>query len=95
MFRKLRKSINKRVTKAKVKLGLIPPPPKTIMDIAEVEADRAKYMEMDTKKRFIMDRKHDYICRSDKYANNGVIEDDYYFIQDIWGARKVDRKSVV
>ena len=35
-----------------------------------------------------IDTEFDYICAMDKYAQNGSF-DNQYFIQDIWGARKV------
>lgn len=58
------------------------------MSKAELERDRVAYMQANTDSRFAMDRKYDYICIGDKYAQNGSF-DNQYFIQDIWGARKV------
>ena len=56
----------------------------------ELESDRATYITLNTDTRFAISREFDYICRDDKYANNGAgVTDTDYFIQDIWGARKV------
>ncbi len=58
------------------------------MSNKELESDRAMYERLNTDTRFKLGREHDYICRFDKYAPNGQL-DNQYFIQDIWGARKV------
>ena len=89
MFSRLKRSIKKRIVRIKAKLGLIPPLPGTQMTDSEVEADRTKYIQLDTSKKFAMGKKYDFICKGDKYANNGIVKDSSYFIQDIWGARKV------
>lgn len=54
----------------------------------EIARDKQLYNALNKDKRFKLDSKHDYICRGDKYANNGNV-DVMYFIQDIWGARRV------
>lgn len=61
------------------------------MSKAELENDRASYIAQNTDVRFAISREFDYICRDDKYATNGagVESNSDYFIQDIWGARKV------
>ena len=59
------------------------------MSDKEIESDRKKYQELNTDKRFIINPKYDYICKYDKYANNGGVIENSYFVQDIWGARKV------
>lgn len=60
------------------------------MSKRELESDRAAYIALNTDTRFAIGREFDYICRDDKYASNGAgITDTDYFIQDIWGARKV------
>ncbi len=58
------------------------------MSDAELESDRAMYERLNTDTRFKLGKKYDFICRFDKYAPNGSL-DNQYFIQDIWGARKV------
>lgn len=58
------------------------------MSDKEIEQDRQLYNALNRDDRFKIDSKHDYICKADKYANNGAV-DVSYFIQDIWGARKV------
>lgn len=58
------------------------------MSLKEIERDRALYNKLNTDTRFSTGRKHDFICRADKYAPNGQVGGNY-FIQDIWGARKV------
>ncbi|WP_231860243.1 hypothetical protein [Helicobacter himalayensis] len=58
------------------------------MSDAELESDRAMYECLNTDTRFKLGKKYDFICRFDKYAPNGSL-DNQYFIQDIWGARKV------
>lgn len=62
---------------------------KKSMSNKELNADRARYEQLNTDTRFSTGKQHDYICRFDKYAQNGGIIDNQYFIQDIWGARKV------
>ena len=61
----------------------------------ELENDRQQYIAQNIDARFAISKKFDYICRDDKYANNGgdveMLQD--YFIQDIWGARKVSKNK--
>lgn len=95
----LGKSIKKRAKKLGIKLGLItppPPPPKTHMDNSEVESDRQMYISLNKDEDFLISREFDYICKGDKYINNGVRLDDEigYFVQDIWGARKVFKERM-
>ncbi len=59
------------------------------MSYAEIERDRAEFKRLNNDSRFVMEKENEYICRKDKYAENGGIIDNGYFIQDIWGARKV------
>ncbi len=65
------------------------------MSKKELENDRQQYIAQNTDARFAISKKFDYICRDDKYANNGgdveMLQD--YFIQDIWGARKVSKNK--
>lgn len=58
------------------------------MSKAELESDRRAYIALNTDSRFAISKEFDYICAMDKYAQNGSF-DNQYFIQDIWGARKV------
>ena len=57
---------------------------KPSMSNKELESDRAMYERLNTDTRFKLGKKYDYICRFDKYAPNGQL-DNQYFIQDIWG----------
>lgn len=59
------------------------------MTFEEIENDRESYVRLNQDKRFMMNRAYDYICKYDKYAPNANFMDSGYFIQDIWGARKV------
>ncbi|WP_245945746.1 DUF268 domain-containing protein [Helicobacter didelphidarum] len=68
-------------------LGIIKKP-KAMMTDKEIESDRAKFISLHKDTRFSVERKYDYICKDDKYVQNGGM-DNQYFIQDIWGARKV------
>lgn len=58
------------------------------MSNAEIARDRQLYNALNRDERFKIDSKYDFICKGDKYAQNGNV-DSQYFIQDIWGARKV------
>lgn len=61
------------------------------MSNTEIKRDRLEFlrlMKLNNSFGFEMKSKYDYICKYDKYASNGAI-DNQYFIQDIWGARKV------
>lgn len=58
------------------------------MGFREIAKDRKRYVELNKDSSFSMDKRFDYICAFDKYANNGRLDNEY-FIQDIWGARKV------
>lgn len=59
------------------------------MSDSEIAHDRAEFKRLNKDTRFVMGKENEYICRYDKYAENGTITDSSYFIQDIWGARKV------
>ena len=61
-----------------------------VMSQAEFENDKSLYERLNTDTRFVMDKSSEYPCLNDKYAQNGGITDNSYFIQDIWGARKVN-----
>lgn len=69
-------------------IGIIKPLTKK-MSMAEIKADMAEFRRLNNDSRFVMKKENEYICRHDKYADNGGIIDNGYFIQDIWGARKV------
>ena len=55
----------------------------------EIKRDRNEFKRLNNDLRFVMKKENEYICKGDKYAENGGIIDNSYFIQDIWGARKV------
>lgn len=59
-----------------------------LMSNAEIARDRQLYNALNRDERFKIDSKYDFVCKGDKYAQNGNV-DSQYFIQDIWGARKV------
>ncbi len=59
------------------------------MTRAEVACDIAYFKRLNKDTRFVMKKENQWICRGDKYTENGTIADSSYFIQDIWGARKV------
>lgn len=59
------------------------------MSNSEIAHDRAEFARLNKDTRFVMKKENEYICRCDKYAENGNLSDGSYFIQDIWGARKV------
>ena len=67
-----------------------------VMSQIEFEGDKSLYERLNTDTRFMMDESTQYPCLNDKYAQNGGIIDNSYFVQDIWGARKVaqNRPSV-
>lgn len=67
-----------------------------VMSKAEFEKDKNLYQSLNTDTRFVMDANTEYPCLNDKYAQNGGVIDNSYYIQDIWGARKVyeNRPSV-
>ncbi|WP_237416225.1 hypothetical protein [Helicobacter saguini] len=62
----------------------------------EVENDRALFNSLNKDKDFIISKEFDYICKTEKYTNNaGSIDDEIgYFVQDIWGARKVYKERM-
>lgn len=65
---------------------------KNQMSQKEIAQDKANYTRLNTDKRFVIDSAWDYLCLGDKYAQNGGDlsgGNGQYFIQDIWGARKV------
>lgn len=67
-----------------------------VMSDLEIEADREKYIASNKDPRFTMDKQYEWIFTRDKYVDNGCGIDAQYFIQDIWGARKVfERKPLV
>lgn len=69
-------------------IGIIKPSIKK-MSMAEIKADMAEFRRLNNDTRFVMGDENLYICEHDKYAENGDIINNSYFIQDIWGARKV------
>ena len=77
----LHNKINKTPLKKTVPIN------KKVMSDEEIEHDRNLYIKLNDDTRFLVDRKFDYICKNDKYAPNANVGG--YFIQDIWGARKV------
>ncbi|RAX54309.1 hypothetical protein CCY99_04420 [Helicobacter sp. 16-1353] len=62
------------------------------MSLGEFENDWEKYVRLNNDEQFSVNKGHDYICLGDKYANNGEL-DSSYFVQDIWGARKVAKNA--
>lgn len=60
---------------------------KKLMTEAEYLSDKAQYVKS-LDNRFICEDKDDYPCLQSKYASNSLFGGNY-FIQDIWGARKV------
>lgn len=64
-------------------------PQANAMSDSEIMRDRAEFKRLNKDTRFVMKKENEYICRYDKYAKNGDLGDGSYFIQDIWGARKV------
>lgn len=68
---------------------LKPLPQANAMSDSEIMRDRAEFKRLNKDTRFAMGKENEYICRYDKYAKNGDLGDGSYFIQDIWGARKV------
>ncbi|HEG4693265.1 TPA: DUF268 domain-containing protein [Campylobacter jejuni] len=58
------------------------------MSREEFEQDKIKYEALNKDIRFILKEKHEYFCPNDKYSSNSLIGGNY-FVQDIWGARKV------
>ncbi len=60
-----------------------------LMTRAEVARDIAEFNRLNKDTRFAMKKENEWICRDSKYTENGIIADSSYFIQDIWGARKV------
>ena len=67
-----------------------------VMSKAEFEKDKNLYQSLNTDTRFVMNANTEYPCLNDKYTQNGGVIDNSYYIQDIWGARKVyeNRPSV-
>ncbi|STQ86271.1 hypothetical protein [Helicobacter muridarum] len=61
----------------------------TRMSDNEINHDKELYTKLNNDPRFEIRSEYEWICRDDKYAENGSIMDSSYFIQDIWGARKV------
>lgn len=68
---------------------LKPLPQANAMSDSEIMRDRAEFKRLNKDTRFVMNKENEYICCYDKYAKNGDLGDGGYFIQDIWGARKV------
>lgn len=58
------------------------------MSDKEILHDKKEYTRLNIDSRFAIHSHNDYICKFDKYASNGEVENSY-FIQDIWGARKI------
>lgn len=57
------------------------------MSKKEIQQDKNLYNKLNQDTHFKLYKKYEFLCKYDKYANNGDI-DNGYFIQDIWGARK-------
>lgn len=84
----LSQKLKREIRRILGQIGLIKPLTKK-MSMAEIKADMAEFRRLNNDTRFVMKKENEYICRKDKYADNGGIIDNGYFIQDIWGARKV------
>ncbi len=80
--------IKREIKRILGQIGIIKPLTKK-MSMAEIKADMAEFRRLNNDTRFVMEDENLYICKHDKYADNGGIIDNSYFIQDIWGARKV------
>lgn len=80
--------IKREIKRILGQIGIIKPLTKE-MSMAEIKADMAEFRRLNNDTRFVMKKENGYICRKDKYAENGDIINNNYFIQDIWGARKV------
>ncbi|MCX2716313.1 DUF268 domain-containing protein [Helicobacter sp. MIT 21-1697] len=84
-----KKTLAQKIVRETLRLfGKYPLPSHKMMSNAEIAQDKATYTRLNKDARFRLDSKWDYICKGDKYAPNGVV-DCQYFIQDMWGARKV------
>ena len=90
--KKIIREIKRPLRQLADKMGLIdnwnPCSPIKNMTNHEIEYDRQVYLKLNTDSRFEIRKEYDYICKNDKYNVNGSL-DNGYFIQDIWGARKV------
>lgn len=86
----LSQKLKREIKRILWQIGLIKPLHcEKAMSYAEIERDRAEFRRLNNDTRFVMEDENLYICKHDKYADNGGIIDNSYFIQDIWGARKV------
>ncbi|WP_240329579.1 hypothetical protein [Helicobacter suis] len=61
----------------------------TLMSDDEIKRDKELYTKLNNDPRFEIRSEYEWIFKEDKYAENGCVTDNTYFIQDIWGARKV------
>ena len=83
-----KQKIKREIRRILGQIGIVKPLVKK-MSMAEIKADMAEYKRLNNDTRFVMEKDNLYICKKDKYAENGGVIDNSYFIQDIWGARKV------
>ena len=83
---KIKREIRRILRQCRV---LKPLPQANAMSEDEIMRDKAEFKRLNNDSRFVMKKENEYICRYDKYAENGDLGDGSYFIQDIWGARKV------
>ena len=82
--------IKREIRRILGQIGIVKTPHNArMMSDSEIRADMAEYKRLNNDTRFVMGEENLYICKKDKYAENGVVIDSGYFIQDIWGARKV------
>ncbi|WP_235852459.1 hypothetical protein [Helicobacter vulpis] len=58
------------------------------MSMSEIRSDKRLYQSLNTDACFMLNEENDYLCLYDKYSKNSTIGGSYY-VQDIWGARKV------
>ena len=82
--------IKREIRRILRQIGIVKTPHNVrMMSDSEIRADIAEFKRLNNDTRFVMGEENLYICKGDKYAENGGVIDNGYFIQDIWGARKV------